>query len=198
MIPEFIPFPKTARLNRDILVTEKLDGSNASIHITEDGQFLTGSRNRWITPDDDNYGFSRWAHDHKDELLQLGVGSHFGEWWGAGVQRGYGLPKGEKRFSLFNAIRWVPFGAFPQRIITGDPRIEKYQEVAPMCCHVVPVLYRGPFSQQAIELAIDELRSKGSVAAPSFARPEGVVVFHTSAGVGFKVTLENDQNPKSL
>lgn len=79
---EFREFPKIARLNRECLITEKIDGTNASILITEDGQFLTGSRTRWITPQDDNYGFSKWAHDHRDELMQLGPGHHFGEWWG--------------------------------------------------------------------------------------------------------------------
>ena len=105
-IPEFRPFPKIPRLSREIIITEKIDGTNASITITEDGQFLTGSRNRWITPEDDNFGFSAWAHANKDVLMGLGVGTHFGEWWGHGIQRGYGLPKGRRRFSLFNVGRW--------------------------------------------------------------------------------------------
>ena len=79
---EFKPFTKIARLQREIIVTEKIDGTNAQICITEDGQFLTGSRTRWITPDDDNFGFSKWAHEHKEELMGLGMGQHFGEWWG--------------------------------------------------------------------------------------------------------------------
>ena len=86
----FIGFPKIARLNRQVIVTEKIDGTNAQIRITEDGQFLVGSRSRWITPDNDNHGFAKWAYAHKDSLMELGVGSHFGEWWGSGIQRGYG------------------------------------------------------------------------------------------------------------
>lgn len=101
---DFVEFPKIARLSRMCVITEKLDGTNASITITEDGQFLCGSRTRWITPEDDNYGFARWAHDHKDELMTLGPGTHFGEWWGHGIQRKYDLE--EKRFSLFNVARW--------------------------------------------------------------------------------------------
>ncbi len=54
---DFIEMPKIARLSRDIIVTEKLDGTNASIYIPEDGSpVLFGSRTRWITPADDNYG----------------------------------------------------------------------------------------------------------------------------------------------
>ena len=59
---EFQKFPSIPRLSREIVIAEKIDGTNASIVITEDGQFLTGSRTRFITPENDNAGFSRWAH----------------------------------------------------------------------------------------------------------------------------------------
>ena len=102
---DFVAFPKIPRLSRRCVITEKIDGTNACIFIGEDGEFLVGSRTRWITPENDNHGFARWAYEHKDELLGLGPGRHFGEWWGQGIQRGYGLK--EKRFSLFNTSRWM-------------------------------------------------------------------------------------------
>ena len=71
---EFTEFPKMARLSREIIVTEKLDGTNAQVLITEDGQILAGSRTRWITPQDDNFGFAAWVEANKEELLKLGVG----------------------------------------------------------------------------------------------------------------------------
>ena len=77
--PEFTAFPKMPRLSRDIIITEKLDGTNAQVFVGEDGTVLAGSRTRWITPQDDNYGFARWVEDHRDELLTLGPGHHFGE-----------------------------------------------------------------------------------------------------------------------
>ncbi len=46
---EFIKYPKTPRLFREIIVTEKLDGTNAQIVVNEDGTVQAGSRNRWIT-----------------------------------------------------------------------------------------------------------------------------------------------------
>lgn len=196
--PEFSEFPKMARLSRECIVTEKIDGTNAQILITEDGQFLTGSRTRWITPQDDNFGFSAWAHEHKDELMGLGVGRHFGEWWGSGIQRGYGLAKGEKRLSLFNVSRWCLHGNTPERIPTADPRIEKYQDVLPACVGLVPVLWRGVFDTNAISTQIERLRTLGSVAAPGFMKPEGLVCFHVAAGVGFKKTIEKDEQPKGL
>lgn len=43
---EFKPMPKIGRLSRGCTATEKIDGTNASIYIGEDGEFLTGSRTR--------------------------------------------------------------------------------------------------------------------------------------------------------
>jgi hypothetical protein len=175
---EFTEFPKIARHRRNIVVTEKIDGTNAQVAVGEDGSVRAGSRSRWITPEADNFGFARWVKEHEEELRALGPGVHFGEWWGSGVQRGYGLKNGEKRFSLFNVHRWE------------DP------SVRPPCCSVVPVLYRGPNAEDAIAFCLRVLRETGSVAAPGFMTPEGVVIFHTASGTLTKVTLEKDDEPK--
>lgn len=183
-----------ARLSRECIITEKIDGTNAQILITEDGQMLTGSRTRWITPEQDNAGFARWAMEHREELLQLGPGRHFGEWWGQGIQRKYGMT--EKRWSLFNVGRWCLAGEKPATNPTADPRLVKTQDVLPPCCHLVPVLYRGMFSTVSCAVALDDLRNGGSVAAPGFMKPEGIVCFHIAGNVGFKKTLEKDDVPK--
>ena len=192
---QFTQFPKMARLQREVIVTEKIDGTNALVYITDDGKMLFGSRTRWITPGDDNFGFARWATDHKDELMQLGPGRHFGEWWGRGIQRNYGL--NYRRFSLFNVIRWCPHGEVPKAIPTADPRTVKMQDMLPACCHLVPILWQGLFSTAEATIQLWELGQTGSKAAPGFMNPEGIVVFHTSGNVGFKMTLDNDGVPKS-
>ena len=193
---DFQEFPKMARLSRDVIVSEKIDGTNAQVFIGEDGSVMAGSRTRWITPGDDNFGFAAWVAEHRDELVAgLGPGRHFGEWWGRGIQRGYGLQ--ERRFSLFNVTRWAD--GEPQPIPSMDPRAPvKMQEIPPACCHVVPVLIRGPFRTDAIDICIDLLRERGSYAAPGFMDPEGVVVFHTAGNVGFKKTLMRDEVPKAV
>lgn len=173
---EFVPFRKIPRLSRDCVITEKLDGTNASIYVGESGEFLTGSRTRWITPEADNHGFSRWAHENKETLLLLGPGYHFGEWWGGSVQRGYGLK--EKRFSLFNTHRW------------------SYATVRPACCHVVPVMFQGPFTTDAAEKAVAQLAMHGSYAAPGFMDPEGIIVYHEASGGLFKKTVKGDEAGK--
>mgnify|MGYP001615101161 CR=1 FL=1 len=193
---EFKEFPKIARFSRPIIITEKIDGTNASIYIGEDGEFLTGSRSQWITPDKDNYGFSRWAHEHKEELLKLGIGHHFGEWWGQGIQRNYGLK--EKRFSLFNVTRWCLSSEEQKRIETADPRIEKYQERLPELIGLVPTLYRGDFSTSAIDTELLKLKTEGSKASVGFMKPEGVVIYHPHGNYLFKKTIEKDEVPKSL
>lgn len=195
---EFKEFPKMARLSRDIIITEKIDGTNAQILITESGDLFVGSRTKWITPQDDNAGFARWVEGNKSELLKLGAGRHFGEWWGSGIQRGYGLPKGEKRLSLFNVSRWALHGTEPKRILTADPRIEKYQDILPEGILLVPELYRGEFDTQKINDVLDDLKTTGSHASPGFMNPEGIVVFHIAGNVGFKKTIKNDEVPKSL
>lgn len=175
---EFLEFPKIPRLAREIIITEKIDGTNAQIAFSDEGEMFVGSRTRWITPDMDNHGFAKWAFEHESELRELGPGRHFGEWWGSGIQRGYGLEKGEKRFSLFNTSRWT--------------------ETRPACCSVVPVLYQGPFHTDAADSALAVLRANGSVAAPWFMKPEGIVLFHIAGNFGFKRTLEKDDVPKSF
>lgn len=171
----FIPFPKIPRLKRGCVITEKIDGTNAQVVVGEDGSVRAGSRNRWITPDDDNFGFARWVAERADELRELGPGQHFGEWWGLGIQRGYGLH--ERRFWLFNAGRW------------GEER--------PACCGVVPVLYAGDFSTDAVDATLAALKAGGSKAAPGFMKPEGVIVYLTAARHTYKVLAENDEISKS-
>jgi len=190
---EFQEFPKIARLSRPIIITEKIDGTNGCIFIGPEGQFLVGSRTRWITPETDNHGFAAWAYYRKDQLMTLGPGRHFGEWWGSGIQRGYGLKNGEKRFSMFNVTRWCLSCQEPQEIPTGDPRLTKMQDILPACVGLVPVLYEGPFLSVEIDEALARLALEGSKAAPGFMRPEGVVIYHPQGNVSFKKTLENDE-----
>jgi hypothetical protein len=176
---EFEGFPKIPRLSRECIITEKIDGTNSCIYIGEDGEFLIGSRSKWITTQADNFGFAQWAYQHKDELISgLGIGRHFGEWWGSGIQRGYGLPKGEKRFSLFNTSRWSD------------------DSVRPSCCYVVPIIKQGLFDTNMVHDALAELRMEGSFAAPGFMNPEGIVIFHVAGNLMFKKTIKNDEVPK--
>lgn len=215
MTTEFQPFPKIPRWSRDIIVTEKIDGTNACVvveqvshtEITSDSPEIAGvvetvwritaqSRTRFITPESDNYGFAAWVRDHAEELKALGPGRHFGEWWGAGINRKYGQT--ERHFSLFNVSRWN--GWVFNTLESG--KFRKPGETAPIfapppaCCKVVPVLYHGANAAGEIQRCIDDLRFKGSYAAPGWMTPEGIVIYHTAGGCLFKKTLENDERAK--
>ena len=211
---EFEPFAKIARLNRNITITEKIDGTNGCIVIThvddidhiedENGVFdrlfnsvdahnvitkvgnyvvMAQSRNRFITPDRDNYGFARWVNEYAEELVSLlGAGRHYGEWWGAGIQSKYGLTGADKRFSLFNTARWA------------DEKSNLNEAISSLS--VAPILYEGVWDQQEIDDALTYLDAYGSVAAPGFMRPEGIVVYHAALRSSFKVTLHGDAAPK--
>jgi hypothetical protein len=223
----FQPWPKTARLSRNMIVTEKLDGTNAQVYI-HDERFLidtevkgvqaqigkpvgeipflysndgihiaAGSRNKWITPEQDNHGFARWVRDCAPALAALGHGRHFGEWWGQGIQRTYGLS--EKRFSLFNTRRWCLHGTEPKPIPSNNPVAEvKMQQPLPEMVGLVPVLYEGEFCTIRTEWHLEVLKKRGSVAAPGFMNPEGICIFHEAAQIVFKKTIKDDANPKSV
>ncbi len=173
---EFQAFPKLSRLYKmtGCTITEKIDGTNAGIYIDNEGNIKAASRNRFITVEDDNYGFAMWVQQNKEDLLKLGPGVHHGEWWGLGIQRGYGVDS--KRFSLFNTQRWT-----------------KPDVVLPTCVGVVPVLAHGEFSRQFVGEVMTSLKSSGSIAAPGFMNPEGVVVYVHGTDMLIKETFEYNE-----
>lgn len=188
-LPEFKAFPSIPRLNREVVITEKLDGTNASVHIYKEGEelkILAGSRNRWLTLEQDNFGFCKWVQDNKEELVKLGEGTHYGEWWGVGIQTGYGLS--ERRFSLFNVHKW---GEMYYAMRDG------HETNFPKCCHVVPHLLTTDFTTENVNAVLAELKEKGSQAVPGFMKPEGIVIYHKHSNQLFKVTFEADEKGKS-
>lgn len=203
----FVEFQKIPRFYRDIIVTEKIDGTNAQITIIDkavtpdpaiaadpvalvDDMFIyAGSRNRYLgLAGYDNFGFAAWVQKNAVRLSLLGPGTHYGEWWGSGIQRGYGLEKGQKRFSLFNVGRWT----------TDVNAAEELELIPPVPgLGVVPIMYQGLQIRHGVTDEVRECLKKlsvtGSMAAPGFKRPEGVVIWHTHSRqyVG-KVTLGDD------
>src|SRR5258705_1500479 len=190
----FTPFPKISRLNRDICITEKIDGTNAAVGITPEGTVYAQSRNRIIFHGkDDNMGFALWVQQNADSLKLLGPGIHFGEWWGVGIGRGYDIH--ERRFSLFNVKRW-------EKEFEGALVVQALHKIS---VYVVPVLYEGPWHLPSICLnctdfapfhIINELKKTGSKAVLNYMKPEGIVVYHKAGNVLFKATIEKDQEWK--
>jgi hypothetical protein len=167
---------KTTRF-KDVVYTEKIDGTNAAVAVFGD-EFAAQSRKRLITPDSDNFGFAAWAYANQEQLTGLlGQGRHFGEWWGKGIQRGYGL--GHRRFSVFNTGRWFADNENPEPVDVGGVLVGP-----------VPVLAHYALDFNKIDELMNDLREGGSKAAPGFMKPEGICIFDTQSGHIKKVTFE--------
>ena len=233
---DFVDFRKIPRFSREVLVSEKIDGSNGQIfiyskanklkfpfsdesnicsedfideycvyvhpenpHVDEEDKIylFAGSRNRWlkIGKQSDNHGFASWVKEHGAELVMLGEGRYFGEFYGKGIQQTYGLD--HKRFALFNVSKWHD-ARLEKRLISVNEQTgeETYTEVAPNCCEVVPILYEGMFDTQVIEYYLDKLAREGSRAVPGYLDAEGMCIFHTASGHYYKKTLQNDEKHK--
>jgi len=190
---------KIPRWNREVVITEKVDGTNGLIgvvhidspesaaighqkyalgyspFIEEEYVVFAGSKSRWLTLGEDNFGFARFVQERvADIVFLLGPGVHRGEFYGKGIQRGYGLD--HRRFALFNVNKW-------------------HGKELPPEFDVVPVLaaYDRPtnFSYELEKLAVN-----GSKIAPGFDRPEGIVIYHTAGNALFKATILKDDQPK--
>lgn len=179
-LPPFKKFKSIPRLYRDVVITEKIDGTCSTVFVSDWGDVFCGAKDHWLSKDDDNYDFWHWTQSNKADLLKLGPGFHSGEYWGFDIGRSYGCKKGERYFSLFNTSRW------------SDP------DKRPSCCLCVPVLYSGVFNEHCVDVAQTDLRMNGSKAKPGYKHPEGIVLYHTAADMFFKRTLKEDHLPKTL
>lgn len=187
---EFEKFPKIQRLKGiRLVITEKIDGTNAQVYVPQNPEepIQVGSRNRWITPgkSTDNYGFAEWALEREAMLRRLGPGRHFGEWWGLGIgPRGHKTPR---KWSLFNALRYL------------DDNGKSYlpEPLSDLGVGVVPILYNGEFSMDAVEAAKEKLRTGGSLADPGHMNPEGIVCKVLGGGsepIVWKFCFENNDS----
>ncbi len=176
---DFVKFPSLTRFSQGWTVTEKIDGTNGCIAFDDDMNMFVGSRSRWLASGDDNFGFFAWANANEEELRKLGPGRHWGEWYGGKIQRGYGLK--EKRFALFNAMRWQD------------------AELRPKCCEVVHAfILNGYIDDHAdtFESIMIDLKFNGSRQVPGFDNPEGIVCYHSKSGTSFKKTFDYDEYGK--
>jgi hypothetical protein len=193
---EFTEWAKTARFFRDMVVTEKIDGTNAAIRIlpasavsdddpncifkNDEAALFAQSRTRLITPapGKDNYDFAKYAAENAETLIRdLGFGIHFGEWWGKGIQREYGAT--ERFFALFHSKRMGKDGYFETPNLMA-----------------VPMLARRTFSQDVIEECLRDLRENGSHVNRDFKTPEGIIIYHVPTKTITKVTLDNQDKGK--
>lgn len=182
----FRSWGSTERFHKGLYVTEKIDGTNGCIAIGY-GKVVAQSRKRSITPDNDNYGFAKWVHDNAGVLEDtLGIGYHYGEWYGEGIQKNPLGIKG-RHFGLFNAWHW------------NRPELRDSLDMVPGLT-VVPTLFDGTkFDADIMTLPriMADLRDFGSaVEGSKFGTPEGIIVWHRGTNTRYKILLENDNRHK--
>lgn len=102
----------------------KLHGTNAAVQRLADGTLECQSRERIITPEDDNAGFARWVMSQKEaweKVLTPGT-VVFGEWAGPGINKGMALNQIPNRiFAVFAVLYPTSEG---QKLITEPWQIE--------------------------------------------------------------------------
>lgn len=167
---EFAKWPKTPRTNNNnVVITEKMDGTNACIVIRGGEIVAIQSRNRFIKPGDDNMGFAHWVSQNAEALVELGDGYHFGEWCGPGIQKNPHMLE-QKEFYLFNVFRPA--------------------ETLPDIVKQVRVLYQGPFTDEVLNTTMSELWQHASEQQYV---PEGVIVYSHATKSRSKMTFANSQ-----
>jgi hypothetical protein len=117
--------------------TVKLHGTNAAV-CQKDGERWYQSRERILTPFNDNMGFAFWANNNSDKFDYIfdqfsvfDTVSVFGEWCGQGIQKGVGISQVPKMFVIF-AIRindsWVDSWTLNDIVFGSNiPNIELFQ-----------------------------------------------------------------------
>lgn len=194
---EFAPWPKIPRLNRGIVISEKINGTNACVRIrsnagievmdehvvaiTDEHVLYAQSRKRFVQPGKpDNMGFAGWVAENAITLAEcLGEGDHYGEWWGAGIQKNpYGLEG--KRFSLFNTSRWGWLHTDAPELDLDADQWTTGNRLFSASVDVVPTLYKGPWTTPqgfAPDLWIEHLKRCGSHAFVPSDYAEGIVIY---------------------
>lgn len=160
--PAFKAFSKIDKFNTPgMMITQKIHGTNAVFCIYKDEnnelKIKAGSRSRWLSIGDDNFGFCKFIMDNAQEFIEkFEEGYHYGEWAGPGINSGEGLT--EKTLVLFCPGRYSRIEQLPKNVM------------------IVPVLEYTRFSEQTIKETFDKLKNTGSQLVPGFMRPEGIVI----------------------
>lgn len=195
---QFRKWGSTPRWHKGLTITEKIDGTNACV-VIYDGQVKAQSRNRMITPDNDNAGFAKWVYENAGALTDtLGYGYHYGEWFGPGIQKN---PLGveSKRFALFQATKYTKENGFFLEDVDG--------------LETVPLLFHGQGDVWTIPKVVENLNTYGTkvegakteeihTGIPGLentefvyhkaAKAEGVIVYHKETQQKYKILLEDD------
>jgi len=183
VVPQFKAYPKTRRLT-DVyaFISEKIDGTNGVLFV-DGSRVVAGSRSKWLVDDGskswDNHGFGAWVKENEVILSQLPDGFHYGEWYGRGINRNYGLK--DRRFMLFNRMRYL-------ELLELMPSLYKVLELETILSQINIMDVQAQLAIHKREL----MHESGSRHVRGFKRPEGVMVRIPAADKVFKVVWDKD------
>lgn len=206
---DFKAFPKVPRLFREVVVTEKIDGTNAQVLIQEilDGVDPTshdtiraimpdlrayaikaGSRSRWLSRTEDNFGFFQFVHENRWALVRaLGTGRHHGEWFGRGIQRGYGMK--HRCFAVFNQ----DYEFEPVKDADGNVIIDKVPCAGRRDAQEQPEFLGNLITMLSLVPKVDSKTDGQPTQLPYGTGPmEGFMLYFPKANVTFKITTDGD------
>lgn len=87
----------------------KLQGTNAGVRVSPDGEVAAQSRSRDITPEEDNAGFAAWVQASEEawrSAARTPLGAvFFGEWAGKGIQKGDAVCQLDRKYFFVFAIQ---------------------------------------------------------------------------------------------
>lgn len=218
----FQPWPKTPRWSKDIIITEKIDGTNAAIGIKEvepePGQYhpanviqvdLAMPSDEAEFDEDDVRTYWVYAQSRKRIITPGSDNFGFAAWaWdnaatlaadlGPGLHFGEWWGRGIQRGYDLDHRRFSLFNV---------SRWEETQFDTPNV-YTVPVLYDGPnevefvykfdggYHHAPVEDALRDLKELGSYANPFYSNPEGIIIYHTASRQVYKKTFED--GPKTV
>jgi hypothetical protein len=219
---DFKAWPKIPRWKRDIIITEKIDGTNASVWIDrftreelEDPESQAPNRQHELSVLAEGGKAVELESGDGDVLHYVRAGSRtnfiwpgkdnygFAAWvwsWAAELTRlGPGSHFGEWYGNKINRAygmtdrRFALFNTSRWSGQLGD-------QEPPACCDVVPVLYKGPMTlghgEDAVDFWLRKLAYAGSEAegAHGFKQPEGIIIYHVASQNCYKVTIDGDEH----
>lgn len=206
----FEEWPKIPRYKKELVITEKIDGTNGCVAIEhlntpellEQARESLGKPKGPVAivngPSDGDFARALWAGSRSRWLDTSKTGDNFGfaKWVEQNADALANLGPGRHFGEWYGVGIQRSYDLHERRFALFNATRWIEDEKPPACCEVVPVLARG-FDVNPTEV-LEHLRLTGSIAVPRFFAPEGIIIFHTASRQLYKQLIENDDRPKSL
>lgn len=219
---KFKEWPKTARLNRNMIVTEKIDGTNAAVRVVPvellaaTGHGLHGGmepgdqHEQHVLVESSNGRFVLVGAQSRKKLITPGKQTDnygfaqfvfdnaqtFADVLGEGIHFGEWYGPGIQKNPWPQGFEGKRFMLFNVTRWGAPETRELLKSSFNGQVEVATVIYEGPFDVTRVNNLVLALKDDGSWHVPGMSKPEGVIVFNEAAGINFKVTLEKDETYK--